>query len=484
MVSEVASIPHSAALTGADRVARNDYRLGRPAVLPRKDTAMVASRRAFLARGAVFGAAAAAAAACSPGIGQSLPKALPPASLWGMTRGNLDLDSQFAQQFAAATPGMQVKIEPMGEGGNQDNQIAKAKTLAAAGDAPDVFVHLDNSQVAQIVSTGGVLEPLDSYLSRDATANIKEIEPEVQAQYHVARKTYGLARGIALGAMFYNQDLFAAAGIPVPSAEWGHSSWQIDAVLNLARRLTKRDSDGSLRVAGLALRTNITLGDIAGAWIASNGGAFVDDLEAPKQCLLDRPEALAVLQLIVDLGPKIGVAPTAADLNGQDQMQWFIDGKVAMYLGGAFQIAALRKGAQFVWDAAPHPWFKRPAVVLGGSGNSLSAGSKVKDAAWALTKYLASADYQRAQIRIGSDAPTRSSVLNGPEYVNDTPPPKSRRVMAESVKYGRALNVRTKDAAEFVAAWRSGAGALFNGQVTPIAYAQDVSRKVAPYLEK
>jgi multiple sugar transport system substrate-binding protein len=284
--------------------------------------------------------------------------------------------------------------------------------------------------------------------------------------------------------MFYSQDLFAAAGIPAPSAEWGHSSWQIDSVLSLAQRLTKRDSDGSLRVAGLALRTNITLGDIAGAWIASNGGGFVDDLEAPKQCLLDRPEALAVLQHMVDLGPKTRVAPTPSDLQGQDPMQWFIDGKVAMYLGGAFQIAAFRKGAQFAWDAAPQPWFKRPAVVLGGSGNSMSAGSKAKDAAWGLTKYLSSADYQRAQIRIGSDAPTRSSVLNGPEYVNDTPPPKSRRVMAESVKYGRALNVRTKDAAEFVAAWRSGAAAVYNGQVTPLAYAQDVSRKVAPYLQK
>ena len=125
---------------------------------------------------------------------------------------------------------------------------------------------------------------------------------------------------------------------------------------------------------------------------------------------------------------------------------------------------------------------KRPVVVLGGSGNSMAAGSKAKDAAWELVKYLASADYQRAQIRVGSDAPTRSSVLNGPEYVNDAPPPKSRRVMVESVKYGRSLNIRTQDATEIQAAWSTGQGPLINGQVTPIAFAQDVSRKVSPYL--
>src|SRR5438045_1428684 len=155
------------------------------------------SRRVLLARCAVVGAIS---AACAPGGGQSARQALAPASLWALTRGNLDLDNQFAQQFAAATPGMQVKVEAMGAGGNQDDQIAKAKTLAASGEAPDVYVHLANSQVAQIVSSGGVLEPLDSYLSRDATANLREIEPEVQAQYHVARKTYGIARSIAFVA--------------------------------------------------------------------------------------------------------------------------------------------------------------------------------------------------------------------------------------------------------------------------------------------
>jgi ABC-type glycerol-3-phosphate transport system substrate-binding protein len=210
----------------------------------------------------------------------------------------------------------------------------------------------------------------------------------------------------------------------------------------------------------------------------------VDDLEAPKQCLLDRPESLAALQLICDLGPNLGVAPTAADLQGQSTQQLFTTGRVAMYLGGAFEIAAIRKGAQFAWDAAPHPWFKKPAAVLGGSGNSLWTGTTSKDAAWGLLTYLASADFQRAQTKLGSDAPTRSSVLYGPEYVNDTPPPKSRRVMAESVKYGRALNVRTKDAAEFVAAGKASAAALFSGQITALAYAQDVARRVAPYLQK
>ena len=45
---------------------------------------------------------------------------------------------------------------------------------------------------------------------------------------------------------------------------------------------------------------------------------------------------------------------------------------------------------------------------------------------------------------------------------------------------GHSLDV----SAEFVAAWRAGASALFSGQVTALAYAQDVARKVAPYLQK
>jgi multiple sugar transport system substrate-binding protein len=435
----------------------------------------------MLVRYAALGAApGAVGVACAPGLDQAGGQSPRPASLWGLTRGSVDLDQQFAQQLMAATPGMQVKIEAMG--GSYAEQIEKVKTLAAAGSAPDVFVHLDCAQTAPVVGRGGVLEPLDGHLARDASANIKEIEPEVQLQYHVARKTYGIARGIALSTLFYNQDVFAAAGVPAPSAEWGHRSWQMDAVLDLARRLTRRDGDGRLLVAGLALRNSTGWLDVPGAWITSNGGAFLDDMESPKQCQLARRETLDVLQLLVDLGPKLGIAPTPADLQGQSTQQWFTDGKVAMYLGAAWQVSAFRKDARFAWDAAPQPWFKRPVVVLGGSGNAMAAGSTAKDAAWELVKYLASADYQRAQNRLGSDAPTRSSVLNGPEYVGDAPPPRSRRVMAESVKFGRSLNIRTEAATEIQAAWA--AGPLVNGQVTPAAFTQDVCQKIGPYLQR
>ena len=197
---------------------------------------------------------------------------------------------------------------------------------------------------------------------------------------------------------------------------------------------------------------------------------------------MERRETLDVLQLLVDLGPKLRIAPTPSDLQGQSAQQWFIDGRVAMYLGAAWQVSAFRKDAKFAWDAAPQPWFKRPVVVLGGSGNAMAAGSTAKDAAWELVKYLASADYQRAQIRLGSDAPTRSSVLNGPEYVSDAPPPRSRRVMAESVKFGRSLNIRTEGRDRDPGS--VGRRPLINGQVTPAAFAQDVCQKVGTHLQR
>jgi multiple sugar transport system substrate-binding protein len=440
---------------------------------------MKVSRRALLAQSAVVGVVS---AACAPGIGQSPPKALPPASLSAAIRGaGNPVDLQFAQDFVTAHPGVQVKFDSLGTP-DFNAQIEKVKAIAAAGSSSDLFVHFDCAQIAPIVGRGGILEPLDAYIARDTTVNIKEIEPEVQLQYHVAGKTYGIARGIALSTLFYNRDLFAAAGIPAPSTEWGHTSWQMDAVIEQARRLTKRDGDGKLQVAGLALRAPQGVQDVPGVWLLSNGGGLLDDLERPTQCLLERRESLDVLQMMVDLGPKRQVAPTSADLQGQSTQQWFTQGRVALYLGAAWEVADIRKAAPtFSWDAAPQPYWKKPAVVLGGSGNAMSAGSTAKDAAWALVKHLASAELQIARMPLGSDAPTRSSVLNGPEYLKDTPP-VSRRVMAESVNYGRALNVRTEYATEILAAWAP--APLMNGQVAPAAYAADVAQKVKPYLQK
>src|SRR5690348_4990596 len=101
---------------------------------------MKVSRRALLAQSAVVGVVS---AACAPGIGQSPPKALPPASLSAAIRGaGNPVDLQFAQDFVTAHPGVQVKFDSLGTP-DFNAQIEKVKAIAAAGSSSDLFVHFD-----------------------------------------------------------------------------------------------------------------------------------------------------------------------------------------------------------------------------------------------------------------------------------------------------------------------------------------------------
>jgi ABC-type glycerol-3-phosphate transport system substrate-binding protein len=360
--------------------------------------------------------------------------------------------------------------------GTSTEQMEKLQTMAAAGTPPDAAIHFDHAQVSRLASTGGVLEALDQYLAKDATLNTKNLQPEVQAQYRFAKKTYGIAHGIALETLFFNEDLLRAAGVPPPPQDWNDNSWTGQALLEKALRLTTRASDGSLTVAGFAIQGSNWDG-ATGALVASNGGAFLDDLEAPTKCLLEQKPCLDVLQFLADLNLKHRVSPLAVDLSGQTLVQWFTQGKLALFLGQAYQINSIRQSAKFGWDVAAVPAFAKQAVYLGGSGNTLLAGGKAKDAAWELVKYMTGEAYQKAQYETGGDAPSLSSVLNSTGFLNAAPPPRTRRVLAQSVPYGRALNVRSRQAAEIEAAFAL--GPMLSGQVTPVAFAQEAARRVA-----
>jgi multiple sugar transport system substrate-binding protein len=451
-------------------------------IVTRRQVLGPVTRRAatLLPLAAALGGVSGLGTACTTIPGQGKPVAPKAASMTYVYRGGPALGAladQFARQFVASVPGMQARGDELT--GTTIEQMEKLQTMAAGGTPPDAAIHFDHSQIARLAATGGVLEALDPYLAKDASVNLKDIQPEVQAQYRFAKKTYGIAHGIALATLFYNQDLLRAAGVPPPPQDYGDKTWTAQAFLERVQRLTKREGDGSLAVAGTAIQGSAWDGTI-GALIASNGGAFLDDLENPTRCLLEQKESLDVLQYLADLHLKQRAVPLAADLNGQTVGQWFNLGKVALFLGQSYQVNDFRQNAKFAWDVAALPFFTKQTVYLGGSGNALVAGGTAKDAAWELTKFMSGEAYQKAQFQTGGDTPCRMSVLNSPDFLNQAPPPQTRRVLAQSVSFGRAFNVRAPRAAEIEAAFAL--APLLTGQVTASGFAQEAARKVAAIL--
>lgn len=68
----------------------------------------------------------------------------------------------------------------------------------------------------------------------------------------------------------------------------------------------------------------------------------------------DTPEGVAATQYVVDLINEHHVAPSAADTNdnGDFSRDQFLQGKLALFQTGAYNIANIRDGADFEWAIA------------------------------------------------------------------------------------------------------------------------------------
>ena len=87
------------------------------------------------------------------------------------------------------------------------------------------------------------------------------------------------------------------------------------------------------------------------------------------------PEGDAAVGYLVDLINKEHVAPSAADTNdnGDFSRDQFLQGKIALFQSGAYNLANVAEGASFEWGLAPQPKGPAGAVTVGNS--IVAAGS-------------------------------------------------------------------------------------------------------------
>jgi ABC-type glycerol-3-phosphate transport system substrate-binding protein len=422
------------------------------------------------------------AVGCGTGAGQGKPAvSIENATLTYLDRGanyatfHQDRAKAFMQQFKGA------KVSGEQMTGTTDEQVAKLVAASAAGTPPDLAIHLDHNQTIRLAAGGTILEPLDTYIAREKQLHIEDIHPEVQAQYRYQKKTYGIGHGVALSTLFVNPDMFKAAGVALPPTDWKDAKWTMDALADAAQRLTKPNGRGGFDQVGIVAEQIGWNGNI-GNWVMGNGGAFLDDMENPKKCILDSAQTREALQFITDLRQKRQVWADGEQLEGQLPQQWFASGKAAMYFGGSFKVNAIKMAnpANTTWDIAPLPRFKQPVVGFGGSGVSMLSGTKQKDAAWELLRFMVDEEYNRQQFKLGLDTPARTSVLSSAEFLNDAPPPKSRKVFAESMQYGKAKNIRAVKGPDIEAALNKNVTSLLNGKMSVSDFITQTCSAVSP----
>ncbi|CAK4814727.1 unnamed protein product [Aphanomyces euteiches] len=178
--------------------------------------------------------------------------------------------------------------------------------------------------------------------------------------------------------LYYNKDLFDKAKVAYPTEDW---NW--DDFLSAAQKLTIKEGEKTVQFG-----TDMSLGAWWG-WMAlsqEQGGKLTDNIHDPEKLTFNTPETKNALQYLQDLMFKYGVAPDAAKKSGLGGD--FMTGKIAMYVGGDWDLGSLKDAKGLKFDMAPIPkWDDNRVVPYWVGGYTMTEKTKYPDEAWEFIKW-------------------------------------------------------------------------------------------------
>jgi multiple sugar transport system substrate-binding protein len=306
-----------------------------------------------------------------------------------------DLDNQQAlvDRFNETHTDIQVILEAYGD--NFDTKIA---ANMGSNDAPDVMYMWNYPSYYE------GLEILDPYIDREGPSFRSNYYEAMWPYNSVGGVVYGIPVGYTTHVLYYNKDMFDAAGIGYPTKDWTYND-----VYAASKAITEHYNDGSTR--GYVFPLQYDPYDFE-MYLWSNGTSFVNS-EGKTKGYLDSPQSVEVFSLFQKMEAD-GYA-IAAENYGTSAMT---SRNAAMFVNGSWPIAQLNEaGINFGVAEIPH-WGSGPSVsILSSSGLAMSKSSAHKDAAWEFIKFWTG---EEANIeRIEYELPVLKSVVTSKNVETD-----------------------------------------------------------------
>lgn len=276
--------------------------------------------------------------------------------------GNEDNLATIVSAFEADNPGITVEVTTL----PYADYFTALQTDLAAGTTADVFdIEYATYPTYQSAGAFAALEGVDTSVYRG----------DIAAAYQTDGVSYALPTSFSTVVLFFNKDLFDAAGIGYPTSEW---TWADEKAA--AEALTDTDAGvwGDYQP--------ISYYEFYKALVQAGGQFLSDD---GTSVAFDSPEGIAAAQWLV--GKSGSTMPTAEQGAGTpdfDTSLW-ADGKLAMWHSGIWMFGAAADSS-FAWDIAVEPGDATNASAVFSNAVAVSANSVNKDAAQKFAEYLTS----------------------------------------------------------------------------------------------
>lgn len=283
--------------------------------------------------------------------------------------------TKLTEQYNATNDqNVEVKMEIM----SWDSLYQKLATTLPVGEGPDIFA-FNTERIGAYAEAGSLAVLNDLYESGAVDASL--IPPGFEANLKFKGDYYGVPCDMATLLMFYNKDMFEAAGLDpnAPPTTW-------DQLEEYAKKLT-RTVDGEQQYGfGMATNNTIPMWPImiwgGGGDFIGQDGASVFGSEANVQTVTRWSKLIR----------EDGIAP--AVMTGAEIDTLFSSGKLGMYFCGPWA-TGIFDGAGLNYGIAAPPAGPAGDVTLGtGVAMVMNAATAHRDAVYDYFKFWNSADTQ------------------------------------------------------------------------------------------
>jgi multiple sugar transport system substrate-binding protein len=287
-----------------------------------------------------------------------------------------------------------------------DDYNTKLQTMIAGNTAPDVFWLLQ-ADVVPFASSDACAE-LDPWIEKYPELTADMVEGLIKyGQFN--GKTYSIPKDWEPIVMYLNEDLFTAAGVPLPTSDWTMQDY-----IDIAKKLTITKNNQVVQfgaeVDNYWAFWMVFGGNYGGKWFKDGKSNFSDE---------NVVKGLKVMRQIID--DKSAPSPATVNSMGGASDQLFLTGKIAMYPSGRWAVPAFRTDVPFKWSAVEMPkGTTRINPVISGT-LAVSKNCKNMEAAVGLIRYILSKDGQYVTMANGLAMPVYKSYMDDPKMASEPP---------------------------------------------------------------
>lgn len=269
---------------------------------------------------------------------------------------------------------------------------------------PDL-TQLGNTWVAEFAALGA-LEPLSARVAEAPDVARAEFFPGIWDTNVIDGEAYGVPWYVDTRVLFYRSDVLARAGYDSIPGTW--AGWRA------AMEAVKREM-GPERYAILLPLNEWHPAVILGL---QNGSPLLGD--RATRGAFAQPAFAGAFDWLLDLYES-GLAPPVANTEVANVYQEFARGTFSMYITGPWNLGEFERRLpaelQDAWATAPLPGpdgAESGVSLAGGSSLVLYRGSRHKEEAWRLLRYLSRPEVQVRFYALTGDLPARVAAWNDP----------------------------------------------------------------------